>query len=484
MGKMLKEILKGLDYELLQGDKNIMVNSICSDSRKVKPGDIFVAVNGTQTDGHKYIPLSLKNGASVIIAEKPGINCGNATYIRMDETGSKLGIIASNFYGNPSSKLKIVGVTGTNGKTTIVTLLYSLFKELGYKVGLLSTIKDMIDDDIIPTEHTTPDPITINYLMSKMVDKGCEYCFMEASSHAIDQDRISGINFVGGIFTNITHDHLDYHKTFAAYIKAKKKFFDHLPSTSFALTNSDEKNGLIMLQNTAAKKRTYALKTLADFKCKILEKHMDGMNLLINNKEVYTHLSGTFNAYNIMAVYGAAILLGKTDDEILPSLSNLLPVTGRFEIIRSPEGKYAIVDYAHTPDALKNILSGIQDIRSLNMKIITVVGAGGDRDRTKRPEMAHEAVISSDKLILTSDNPRSEVPEEIINEMKTGIKPEEENKVLSVTDRKEAIKTACMLAAPGDVVLVAGKGHEDYQEIKGVKHHFNDKEVISEIFKL
>lgn len=484
MGKRLKEILKGLDCDLLQGDKNIMVTGICSDSRKVKTGDIFVAVNGTQTDGHKYIPISLKNGASVIIAEKTGMDCGNATYIRMDETGSKLGIIASNFYGNPSSKLKIVGVTGTNGKTTIVTLLYSLFKELGYKVGLLSTIKDMVDDEIIPTEHTTPDTITIHYLMSKMVDKGCEYCFMEASSHAIDQDRISGINFDVGIFTNITHDHLDYHKTFTAYIKAKKKFFDQLPSTSFALTNSDEKNGMIMLQNTAAKKRTYALKTLADFKGKILEKHMDGMNLLIDNKEVYTHLSGTFNAYNIMAVYGAAILLGKTDDEILPSLSKLLPVTGRFEIMRSPDGKYAIVDYAHTPDALKNILSGIQDIRSRNMKIITVVGAGGDRDRTKRPEMAHEAVVSSDKLILTSDNPRSEVPEEIIKEMKTGIKPEEENKVLYVTDRKEAIRTACMLAAPGDVVLVAGKGHEDYQEIKGVKHHFNDKEVISEIFKL
>ena len=484
MGKRLKEILKGLDYDILQGDKNIMVTGLCSDSRKVKIGDIFVAINGIQTDGHKYIPLALKNGASVIIGEKDGLDCGNATYVRMYNTGSKLGIIASNFYGNPSSKLKVAGVTGTNGKTTIVTLLYSLFKQLGYKVGLLSTIKDMVDEEIIPTEHTTPDPITIHYLISKMVESGCEYCFMEASSHAIDQDRISGIKFDGGIFTNITHDHLDYHKTFKAYIKAKKKFFDQLPSTSFALTNSDEKNGMIMLQNTAAKKKTYALKTLADFKGKILEKHMEGMNLLINDKEVYTHLAGTFNAYNIMAVYGAAILLGKTDDEILPSLSKLLPVTGRFEIIRSPDGKYAIVDYAHTPDALKNILSGIQDIRSKDKRIITVVGAGGDRDRTKRPEMAHEAVISSDKLILTSDNPRSEVPEEIIKEMKTGIKPEEENKVLCVTDRKEAIKTACMLAVPGDVVLVAGKGHEDYQEIKGVKHHFNDREVISEIFKL
>ena len=484
MGKRLKEILNGLDYDLLKGDKNIMVTGICSDSRKVKTGDIFVAVKGIQTDGHKYIPLALKNGASVIIAEKAGLDCGKALYIRMDNTGSKLGFIASSFYGNPSSKLKIVGVTGTNGKTTIVTLLYSLFKQLGYKVGLLSTIKDMVDEEIVPTEHTTPDPITIHYLMSKMVESGCEYCFMEASSHAIDQDRISGIKFDGGIFTNITHDHLDYHKTFNAYIKAKKKFFDQLPSTSFALTNADEKNGMVMLQNTSALKNTYALKTIADFKGKILEKHMDGMNLIINNKEVYTHLSGTFNAYNIMAVYGAAILLGKTDDEILPALSNLLPVTGRFEIMRSPDGKYAIVDYAHTPDALKNILSGIQDIRSKNMKIITVVGAGGDRDRTKRPEMAHEAVISSDKLILTSDNPRSEIPEEIIKEMKTGIKAEEENKVLCITDRKEAIKTACMLAVPGDVVLVSGKGHEDYQEIKGVKHHFNDREIISEIFKL
>ena len=367
MGKRLKEILKGLDYDILQGDKNIMVTGLCSDSRKVKSGDIFVAINGIQTDGHKYIPLALKNGASVIIGEKDGLDCGNATYVRMYNTGSKLGIIASNFYGNPSSKLKVAGVTGTNGKTTIVTLLYSLFKQLGYKVGLLSTIKDMVDEEIIPTEHTTPDPITIHYLISKMVESGCEYCFMEASSHAIDQDRISGIKFDGGIFTNITHDHLDYHKTFKAYIKAKKKFFDQLPSTSFALTNSDEKNGMIMLQNTAAKKKTYALKTLADFKGKILEKHMEGMNLLINNKEVYTHLAGTFNAYNIMAVYGAAILLGKTEDEILPALSKLLPVTGRFEIIRSPDGKYAIVDYAHTPDALKNILSGIQDIRSRNM---------------------------------------------------------------------------------------------------------------------
>jgi len=393
-------------------------------------------------------------------------------------------LLASAYYGHPSRNLKVVGVTGTNGKTTIATLLYRLFTQLGYKAGLISTIRYYVGKEEFPATHTTPDALHIQELMAKMVESGCEYCFMEASSHAIDQDRIKGIAFNGAIFTNLTHDHLDYHKTFAAYLRAKKKFFDELPASAFALTNGDEKNGRVMLQNTRAVKKSYALKTMADFKCKVLEKHMDGMLLNIDNQEIWTHFAGVFNAYNLMAVYGAAVLLGEPVGDILPVLSNLRPVEGRFEIIRSPEGKYAIVDYAHTPDALKNVLKGINEIRSGKEQVITVVGAGGDRDKTKRPEMAQEAVLQSDKVILTSDNPRTEVPELIIQDMEAGVQTHQKSKVLSIVNRKEAIKTACMMAQAGDIILVAGKGHEDYQEIKGVKYHFDDREVIHEIFNI
>ena len=481
--KTVKDILNGLNYELLAGDLSVRINQLHFDSRKVKPGDIFIAVGGTHVDGHQFIQKALENGASAIIAEKADVDAGAATLVRMDNTSAALGFLAANYYGNPSKNLKVVGVTGTNGKTTIATLLYRLFLSLGYKAGLISTIKYYVDREEFPATHTTPDALQIQSLMAKMVEAGCEFCFMEASSHAIDQDRIAGIAFEGGIFTNITHDHLDYHKTFAEYLKAKKKLFDQLPARAFALTNADEKNGMVMLQNTPALKKSYALKALADFKCKVLEKHLDGMLLEISGKEVWTHFSGIFNAYNLMAVYGAAILLGEQEEDILPVMSTLRPVAGRFEILRSPDGKYAIVDYAHTPDALKNVLNGINEIRTGNEQVITVVGAGGDRDRTKRPEMAREAVLQSNKVILTSDNPRTEVPEKIIEEMEAGVEANQKSKVLSIVNRKEAIKTACLLAQPGDIILVAGKGHEDYQEINGVKYHFDDKEVIHEIFE-
>lgn len=482
--KRLKDILDGLDYELVTGDLNTAVHQIRFDSRKITPGDVFVAMGGMHVDGHQFIPKALENGASVIIAEKADVDTGKATLVRMSNTSVALGLLASAFYGHPSRNLKVVGVTGTNGKTTIATLLYRLFSKLGYKAGLISTIRYYAGDEEFPATHTTPDALAIQELMARMVEKGCGYCFMEASSHAIDQDRIKGIEFDGAIFTNLTHDHLDYHKTFAAYLKAKKKFFDELPDAAFALTNADEKNGQVMLQNTKAVKKSYALKTMADFKCKVLEKHMDGMLLHINGQDVWTHFAGVFNAYNLTAVYGTAVLLGVKADEALAVLSDLRPVEGRFEIIRSPEGKFAIVDYAHTPDALKNVLRGINEIRSGKEQVITVVGAGGDRDRTKRPEMAQEAVLQSDKVILTSDNPRSEVPELIIQDMEAGILAHQKEKVLSIVNRKEAIKTACMLAKPGDIILVAGKGHENYQEIKGVKYHFDDREVIREIFTI
>ncbi len=482
--KKLNEILAGLEYELIAGDLHTPVNQLHFDSRLVKPGDLFIAMGGTHVDGHQFIPKAIENGAKVVISERTDVDAGEATLIKMPDTSAAVGLLASAFYGHPSRNLKVVGVTGTNGKTTIATLLYRLFTRLGYKAGLISTIKYYVGTEEFPATHTTPDALHIQELMSKMAASGCEYCFMEASSHAIDQDRIKGIEFDGGIFTNLTHDHLDYHKTFAAYLKAKKKFFDELPASAFALTNGDEKNGQVMLQNTRAVKKAYALKTMADFKCKVLEKHMDGMLLNIDGLDVWTHFAGVFNAYNLTAVYGAAVLLGEPAIEILPVLSDLRPVEGRFEIIRSPEGKYAIVDYAHTPDALKNVLRGINEIRSGNEQIITVVGAGGDRDKTKRPEMAQEAVLQSDKVILTSDNPRSEVPELIIRDMEAGIQAHQKSKVISIVNRKEAIRTACMLAQAGDIILVAGKGHEDYQEIKGVKYHFDDREVIREIFNV
>ncbi len=480
--RTLKEILSGLKFELVSGDLSLSVGQLQFDSRMVKPGDVFVAMSGTHVDGHQFIPKALENGASVIIAEKTDVEVGAAGLVKIDHTTQSLGVLAANYYGNPSENLKVVGVTGTNGKTTIATLLYRLFIKLGYKAGLISTIKYYVGDEEFPATHTTPDALQIQSLMARMVDAGCEYCFMEVSSHAIDQDRIAGIVFDGGIFTNLTHDHLDYHRTFAEYLKAKKKFFDNLPATAFALTNGDEKNGRVMLQNTKAVQKIYALKTLADYKCKVLEKHLDGMLLDVDGQEVWTHFSGIFNAYNLMAVYATALLLGEAAEVVLPAMSELHPVAGRFEILRSPDGKYAIVDYAHTPDALKNVLNGISEIRTGNEQVITVVGAGGDRDKTKRPVMAKEAVLQSDRVILTSDNPRSEVPEQIIADMEVGVEAHQRKKVLSIVNRKEAIRTACMLAQPGDIILVAGKGHEDYQEINGVKYHFDDKEVIIEIF--
>ena len=480
--KTLKDILSGIEFELVAGSLSTPVGQIQFDSRKVKAGDVFVATSGTHVDGHDFIPKAIESGATIIIAERADVPVGDACLVTLKNTAAALGVIAANFHGNPSQNLRVVGVTGTNGKTTIATLLYKLFIKLGYKAGLISTIKYYVGEDEFPATHTTPDSLQIQSLMAKMVEAGCEYCFMEVSSHAIDQDRIAGIKFEGGIFTNLTHDHLDYHKTFAEYLKAKKKFFDNLPASAFALTNADEKNGKVMLQNTNALQKSYGLKSLADFKCKVIEKHLDGMLLAIDGREVWTHFSGIFNAYNLMAVYGSAILLGEDVEKVLPLISELRPVAGRFEILRSPDGKYAIVDYAHTPDALKNVLNGISEIRTGNEQVITVVGAGGDRDKTKRPVMAKEAVMQSDRVILTSDNPRTEVPEQIIADMEAGVEPHVRKKVLSIVNRKEAIRTACMLAKTGDIILVAGKGHEDYQEIKGVKHHFDDKEVIAEIF--
>ena len=481
--KSLKEILSGIEILESRGDLNILAGGVQFDSRKVKAGDLFVAVKGTHVDGHLFIAKAIEQGASAIVCEvMPEDLPSGVVVARIDQTQVKFGEIASAWFGHPSANLKVVGVTGTNGKTTIATLLYKTFSLLGYKVGLISTIKYYVGTEEFPATHTTPDALQIQELMSKMVDAGCEYCFMEVSSHAIDQDRISGIQFDGGIFTNITHDHLDYHHTFAEYLKAKKKFFDNLSENAFALTNLDDKNGMVMLQNTKAAKQTYSLRSLANFHCKILEKHFDGMLLSVDGHEVWTHFTGVFNASNLLAVTGAAILLGADHDEMLRILSELRPVSGRFEIIRSPEGKYAVVDYAHTPDAIKNVLSGITEIRTGNEQVITVVGAGGDRDKTKRPEMAAEAVKQSDRVILTSDNPRSEEPEQILADMEVGVEAHQKHKVLSIVNRREAIKTACMLARPGDIILVAGKGHEDYQEIKGVKHHFDDKEVINEIF--
>ncbi len=481
--KTLKDLLIGIELLETRGDLSVPIRQIQFDSRKVEAGDLFVAVKGSHVDGHQFIGKAVEQGAAAVVCEITPDNLPHeVVMVRIDQTQAMFGKIAAAFYNNPSSNLKVVGVTGTNGKTTIASLLYKTFTLLGYKVGLISTIKYYVGADEFHASHTTPDALQIQELMARMVDAGCEYCFMEVSSHAADQDRISGIEFNGGIFTNLTHDHLDYHKTFAEYLKAKKKFFDQLPESAFALTNADDKNGMVILQNTRAARKTYSLRSLADFRCKVLEKHFDGMLLSIEGREVWTHFTGVFNASNLMAVMGATILLGVGLDDVLRIMSELRPVSGRFEIIRSPEGKYAVVDYAHTPDAIQNVLAGITEIRTGNEQVITVVGAGGDRDKTKRPEMAREAVKLSDKVILTSDNPRSEEPEQILADMEAGIEPHQKAKVLSIVNRREAIKTACMLAKPGDIILVAGKGHEDYQEIKGVKYHFDDKEVINEIF--
>lgn len=459
------------------------ITGIQMDSRLIESGDLFVAVKGTQTDGHAYIQKAIEKGAAAIVCEQlPDIYKEDITYIRVSDTEDAVGKLATTFYGDPTSKLDLVGVTGTNGKTTIATLLYKMFQQFGYKVGLLSTVCNYIDGEAIPADHTTPDPITLNRLLGRMANEGCKYAFMEVSSHSIAQKRIGGLRFVGGIFTNITRDHLDYHKTFENYLKAKKAFFDNLPKTAFALTNLDDKNGKVMVQNTKARIATYSLRTLCDFKGKVLEDGFDGMLLDINNREVNVQFIGRFNASNLLAVYGAACLLGKQPEDVLLVLSTLRPVTGRFDAIRSKRGYTAIVDYAHTPDALENVLSAIHEVLRGRGRVITVVGAGGNRDKGKRPLMAQESARQSDKVIITSDNPRFEEPQDIINDMLAGLNKNDMQKVLSIADRKEAIRTACMLAQPQDVILIAGKGHENYQEIKGIKHHFDDKEIVNEIF--
>ena len=438
--------------------------------------------SNTQTDGHAYIDKAIEKGAVAVVCEQiPEVRQPGVTYLSTPDTEDAVGKLATTFYGDPTSKLDLVGVTGTNGKTTIATLLYDMFRHFGYKVGLLSTVCNYIDGEAIPTDHTTPDPITLNRLLGRMADEGCKYAFMEVSSHSVAQKRIGGLKFAGGIFTNLTRDHLDYHKTVENYLKAKKAFFDGLPKTAFALTNADDKNGMVMVQNTRAKVATYSLRTLCDFKGKVLEDGFEGMLMDINQREVNVQFIGRFNASNLLAVYGAACLLGKQPEEVLIALSMLRPVSGRFDALRSPKGYTAIVDYAHTPDALENVLNAIQEVLDGRGKVITVVGAGGNRDKGKRPIMAKESARLSDRVIITSDNPRFEEPQDIINDMLAGLDKDDMQKTISITDRKEAIKTAYMLAQPGDVILIAGKGHENYQEIKGVKHHFDDKEIIKEI---
>jgi UDP-N-acetylmuramoyl-L-alanyl-D-glutamate--2,6-diaminopimelate ligase len=482
--KLLKDILYKAGLLDVEGSTNVAVTSVTADSRKVEKHGLFVAVRGTQSDGHHYIEQAIKTGAIAIVCEAlPSEINEKVTYVRVKDSAAALGYIASNYYDNPSSKLKVVGVTGTNGKTTTVTLLFNLFRTLGYSVGLLSTVKNQVNNEVIPSTHTTPDPMQLNQLLKQMVDRGCTYCFMEVSSHAVAQHRITGVEFAGGVFTNITHDHLDYHKTFNEYIKAKKGFFDQLPEDAFALVNKDDVHWDIMVQNTKASKYTYSLRTIADFRCKIVENQFTGLLLNIDSNEVWTRLIGSFNAYNILAVYAAASLLKEEKVNILTTLSNLNAVEGRFQYIRNNDNVTGIVDYAHTPDALTNVLKTIKDIRTGNEKVITVVGCGGDRDAAKRPVMAKIACDMSDKVILTSDNPRSEDPNEILKQMQQGVEPHNYKKTLTIVDRREAIRTACSLAAPGDIILVAGKGHEKYQEIKGVKHPFDDMLVLGENLK-
>ena len=480
----IKDILTNCNLLEIEGDKDIDILGIAFDSRMVAQGTMFFAVKGTQVDGHDYIVNAIESGAIAVVCEKmPKSKQEGVTYIKVDNSAYVLGMAASNFFGNPSEKLRLVGVTGTNGKTTIATLLYRLFTEAGYKCGLLSTIENIINRDVVPSTHTTPDPIELNTLLKQMVETGCEYAFMEVSSHSVAQDRIAGLHFAGGIFTNLTHDHLDYHKTMANYRNAKKKFFDGLPQSAFALTNLDDKNGAYMLQNTMARKLSYALKHDADFKGVVMESHFDGMMLKVNGTEVYTQLVGGFNASNLLAIYGAATALGFNKDELLVEISKLKGANGRFDMVHSECGIVGIVDYAHTPDALENVLKTINDVRCHKETLITVVGCGGNRDATKRPEMAAIAVKLSDRVILTSDNPRNEDPDEIIRQMREGIAEADKRKVLSITNRHEAIRTAVALAQKGDIILVAGKGHENYQIINGIKHHFDDKEELSEAFK-
>ncbi|PBQ31437.1 UDP-N-acetylmuramoyl-L-alanyl-D-glutamate--2,6-diaminopimelate ligase [Sphingobacteriaceae bacterium] len=482
--KLLSEILYKVRLEEVLGSTHMAISSVVSDSRKVKKGCLFVASRGAAVDGHQFIQKAIEAGAIGIVCEvMPKEKNDGVTYIKVTDSTYSLGIIACNYYDNPSEKLKLVGVTGTNGKTTTATLLFNLFRSLGYSVGLLSTVQNKINSTVIPSTHTTPDALSLNELLSNMVEQSCEFVFIEVSSHAVVQNRIAGLVFAGGVFTNITHDHLDYHKTFDEYIKAKKGFFDMLPASAFALVNRDDKNGLIMLQNTRANKNTYALRTVADFKCRIIENHLAGLFLNIDNQEIWVKLIGTFNAYNVLAVYATAILLKQDKTNILTALSNLNSVEGRFQYVKSPNGIIGIVDYAHTPDALKNVLETIKDIRTGNESVITLVGCGGDRDSAKRPVMAAIACEYSDKVVLTSDNPRSEDPEKILDQMQKGINPVDVKKTLRITDRKEAIRTACQFSKKGDIILIAGKGHEKYQEIKGVKYDFDDLEILKETIK-
>ncbi|EJX09718.1 UDP-N-acetylmuramyl-tripeptide synthetase [gut metagenome] len=478
----LNELLKAIQPMEVIGDTNIEITGVNIDSRLVKAGELFMAMRGTQADGHAYIPSAIGKGAIAVLCEEvPKEPATGITFIRVKDSEEATGKVAHAFYGYPTAKMQLVGVTGTNGKTTIATLLYNAFRYFGYKVGLISTVCNYIDDEAVPTEHTTPDPITLNSLLGRMADEGCKYAFMEVSSHSIAQKRISGLKFAGGIFTNLTRDHLDYHKTVDNYLKAKKKFFDDLPKSAFSLTNIDDKNGLVMTQNTRSTVYTYSLRSLSDFKGRVLESHFEGMLLDFNNRELAVQFIGKFNASNLLAVFGAAVLLGKREEDVLVALSTLHPVAGRFDAVRSPKGVTAIVDYAHTPDALVNVLNAIHGVLEGKGKVITVVGAGGNRDKGKRPIMAKEAAKGSDRVIITSDNPRFEEPQDIINDMLAGLDAEDKKKTLSIIDRREAIRTACMLAEKGDVILVAGKGHENYQEIKGVKHHFDDKEEIKNI---
>ena len=480
----LSDLLKNIVTISITGDAECDIKGVNIDSRKVADGHLFIAMRGTQVDGHKFIPKAEELGAAAILCEQlPEEKKQGVTYVQVADTEDVVGQVATTFYGNPTSKLKLVGVTGTNGKTTIATLLYNMFRKMGHKCGLLSTVCNYVEGEAYPTDHTTPDPIELNELLGKMADAGCEYAFMECSSHAIAQKRIGGLTFAGGIFTNLTRDHLDYHKTLENYRDAKKKFFDDMPKNAFAITNADDKNGMVMVQNTKATVKTYSIRTMADFHAKIIECHFEGMYLEVNGKEVGVQFIGKFNVSNLLAVYGAAVMLGKDPEDILVTLSTLKSVAGRLEPIRSAEGVTALVDYAHTPDALENVLNAIHEVmEGKSGKIITVCGAGGNRDKGKRPLMAQEAVKQSDRVIITSDNPRFEEPQDIINDMLAGLNAQQMKSVISIVDRREAIRTAVMMAEKGDVILIAGKGHEDYQDVKGTKHHFDDREEVRKAF--
>ena len=479
----LGELIRNISTTDVVGGVGVEIKGVEIDSRRVSEGCLFVAMRGTQVDGHAFIGKAVGQGAAAVLCEEvPEDRADGVTYVKVKSTEDAVGEVATTFYGDPSHKLRLVGVTGTNGKTTIATLLYNMFRKLGYRCGLLSTVCNYIEDEQIPTTHTTPDPIELNRLLARMVEAGCQYAFMECSSHAIAQKRIGGLRFAGGIFTNLTRDHLDYHKTFENYRNAKKAFFDGLPKGAFAITNADDKNGMVMVQNTKATVKTYSTRTMADFRAKILECHFGGMYLEIDGREVGVQFIGKFNVSNLLAVYGAAVMLGQKPEDVLVAMSTLHSVSGRLDPVHSPEGYTAIVDYAHTPDALENVLKAIHEVLDGKGRVITVCGAGGNRDKGKRPLMAQEAVKQSDRVIITSDNPRFEEPQAIIDDMLAGLDARQMKKVISIVDRREAIRAACMMAQKGDVILVAGKGHEDYQEIRGVKHHFDDKEVLKEVF--